>query len=641
MAYPKKLFRNLFSFSYESEIKLALLFFILFLLLLNFGTTHLLGKTKQILEKEHQIRLCATAKAIEQNLENYPTNRMQSLKRILADLSVKLEVDNILVLKSDGEVTFSSKELNQEDIFGRFWGLDSVKSDVLKKKQAVISDFYVRKGETFIAYYLPLKGRDAVVMVETEAKPLKVIDNAFRLDLLMRLVGLLVVAVSTIFFIKAILKPYRIIKSKARDARILLPSKFEGKDQDIDFVVETFQKVIAELKEKEGKLQRLYQETSQKAKDLRRYTEYILGSMNSGLIICDTQGIISHFNKGAQNILGLSEEETLDRDYCLALGDKSRLSDLIKDALENHKVYLPKEVEMIKPGGEKVWVGVSSSLIRDEDNKLMGVVLSINDLSEIKDLQREVTTKEKMAALGEMAGGLAHQLRNSIAAILGFGKLLKKVAKLDQSNQEIIDGIITESNLTEEMLRKFLSFAKPQSISPEEIDLEDLMEDILKGLEDRIREWKVKVHRRYEKNLDPIWGDRLLLKQCLQNLVQNGIEATHQGGSIHLCIKKEKWDPKKYSQGARFMELKISDNGEGIPHENLERIFNPFFSTKEKGTGLGLSLVRKIVSMHNGRIEVESQINKGSTFKVYLPLELKCPADKSRKSDIAVDVAQL
>jgi two-component system, sporulation sensor kinase E len=636
----KRVLRNLFSFSYESEIKLALLFFILFLVLLNFGTVHLLSRTKDILKNEHELRLLSASVSIREALDNPSSKKTKDIKSLLSDLRVRLEVDNIFILGKDGRALCTSKRSTEEDLIGKFYGIDSSQLALLKKNQAVVSDFYTRGGKTYTAYYLPLNDSE-ILMVEARAKSLKVIDNAFKLDLLMRLVGLLAVAISTIFFLKAILKPYRMIKKKAKDAKLPIPSKFEGADQDIDFVVETFQKVIFELKEKEAKLQKLYQESNQKAKDLSRYNEYILGSMNSGLIICDTSGNITHFNKEAQNILGLSEEEMLNKSYSVALGEQSRLSELIKDALENHKVYLPKEMQITRRDKEKVWVGVNSSLVRDEDNKLMGVVLLISDLSDIKDLQREVAAKDKMAALGEMAGGLAHQLRNSVAAILGFSKLLKKMLAADESNQEIIDGIINESNLTEEMLRKFLSFAKPQDISLEKIDLEQLMEDALNSLEDKIEQWKVKVYKRYEKKLEPIFGDKFLLKQCFQNLIQNAIEAIPQGGTIQISIRQEKWNKKKYSEGVRFMEIKITDNGEGIPLENLERIFNPFFTSKEKGTGLGLSLVRKIITMHNGRIEVESQIKKGSTFKVYLPSELKCLSDNSRKSDVNVSVAQM
>lgn len=636
----RRIIRNLFSFSYESEIKLALLFLILFLVLLNFGTVHLLLRTRDILENEHRLRLLSASISVKEALDNPSSQKIRDMKGVLSDLRVRLEVDNIFILREDGEVLYSSEELDQGGLAAKFYGVTPSKHTLLKDNQAVASDFYNRGNKTYTAYYLPLKGNE-ILMVEAKAEPLKIIDNAFRLDVLMRLVGLLAVAVSTIFFLKAVLKPYRMIKKKAKDAKLPIPSKFEGADQDIDFVVDTFQKVIAELKEKEAKLQKLYQESRQKAKDLSRYNEYILGSMNSGLIICDTGGLITHFNKEAQNILDLHEDETLNRNCSVVLAEQGHLAELVKEALENHKVYLPKEMQIARKDKGRIWVSVNSSLVRDEDNKLMGVVLLINDLSDIKDLQREVAIKDKMAALGEMAGGLAHQLRNSVAAILGFGKLLKKMIPKDESNQEIIDGIIKESNLTEEMLRKFLSFAKPQNISLEEMDLEKIMEDVLNSLEDKIKQWKVKIYKRYEKKLEPIFGDRLLLKQCFQNLVQNAIEAIPQGGIIQISIRQERWNKRKYSKGVEFMEVKITDNGEGIPLENLERIFNPFFTSKERGTGLGLSLVRKIITMHNGRIEVESQIKKGSTFKVYLPVELKCLSDNSHRSDAGVSVSRM
>jgi two-component system sensor histidine kinase AtoS len=297
-------------------------------------------------------------------------------------------------------------------------------------------------------------------------------------------------------------------------------------------------------------------------------------------------------------------------------------------------------------------VGISTSVVKDEQNKMLGVAVLLNDVTEIKRLQNEIAFKEKMAALGKMSSGLAHELRNSMGVILGFCKLLKKSAigrsasggkATDQTStgmnhtvhttDEIVRDIFNEAMSMESLIQRFLIFAKPFDLKIEKVNLKNVIDECIKALEEKLEKNKIKFGVKSEPDLPTILGDRLLLRQSFQNLIQNSIEAMSLGGELSIDLRETKTYLKE-----KFIKIEIYDTGCGIEKEDQKKIFNPFFTSKENGTGLGLSLVKKIISLHNGEIELESEINKGTTFKIYLPLKLKPDLSKveiEEKTDLS------
>jgi signal transduction histidine kinase len=176
--------------------------------------------------------------------------------------------------------------------------------------------------------------------------------------------------------------------------------------------------------------------------------------------------------------------------------------------------------------------------------------------------------------------------------------------------------------MMEEMLQRFLAFAKPIQLVPKQVDLKDILQESLGAVKETLNDIKVKLEVKEE--MPRISGDPLLLKQCFQNLFQNSIDAMTQGGELFINIKKSTGS----KQQKDFILVEISDTGEGIPQDELEKIFLPFHSSREKGTGLGLSLVNKIIDLHQGKIDVESKPDSGTIFRIFLPLKLeKVPAE--------------
>jgi two-component system, sporulation sensor kinase E len=627
--------------SYESHIRLSLIFLILFLILLNFGTVFLFHRTQEILKKEMEKELYSAALCAKMVWEKTPQT---DLKKNLMECVFKLNLNRIVFLNPKGEPLISSAEIHSEEdahIFGEMKPeeIGRIKTNLNQEQtEEFFSNFYSDdNGNTFRSFYLPIEsqsssknsedGKKIWVMVEKEFSAFATIEKLSKLNTLARTLGFLITALVTLFLIRSVLRPYRLMMKKAQEEKITLGLEKRNQEENVDSAVKIFEQVIAELKKNEATLQRLYAETNQKAKNLESYNEYILRSIESGMIICDTQGKVTRFNQSAQKILDVSESLAVGKHYKILFREKPILCSLIEMALSEKRVCSIPEMEMSKNNGENTWVAVSTSVVKDEQNKMLGVAVLLTDLTEIKRLQNEIAFKEKMAALGEMSSGLAHELRNSMGVILGFSKLLKKretektstgMNHTVHTTEQIVSGILNEAMSMESLIQRFLTFAKPFDLKTEKVNLENVVEGCVKSLEENLKENKIQFELKSEPNLPTILGDRLLLKQSFQNLIQNSIEAMPQGGKLSIDLR----ETKTYA-GEKFIKVDISDTGCGIEEKDQKKIFNPFFTSKEKGTGLGLSLVKKIISLHHGEIEFESQVNKGTTFRIYLPSKLK------------------
>lgn len=583
-------------FSYESQIKLSLLFLILFLVLINLGTLYLLGKTKMALEKEHQAKLkgaSTTAGILWQN------GKSETLQKTLAELAFAFNFDRILILDKSQKILASSEPILHSELES---GPESGRSSV---------PFYK------IPIFDPKTQSQVFVMIRAKGDYLSSLEKISRLDAIFRGVGILFALFVGFVLINAILKPYRLMRKKAEDVKI----KPKRENENVDFVVDVFSNTIEELRKKEELLKELYKGSERKAEKLSYFNQYILKSISNGVIICDMAKKIVSFNSAARKILAYHPKEVKDRKYQDLFGKDNLLSDLLEDVLKKGKVHSGVETEFIREDGKKVWLGISSSFIKDDKGNKLGVVLFFTDLTDLKRLQKEIVLREKMASLGEMSAGLAHELRNSMSTIWGFGKLLKKSLKSNHPMIEVVDLIINESHATEEMLQRFLTFAKPIKLVPKEVNLKDIIQESLGAIKEISR--GVTLNLEAKEDLPLISGDPLLLKQCFQNVFQNSVDAMPQGGRLSVLVE-ESFDTKsKAKKENDFVVVKISDTGEGISEDKSDEIFLPFFSSKEKGVGLGLSLVKKIIDLHQGKIEVQSEQNKGTTFKIYLPLKLE------------------
>ncbi len=582
---------------YELEIIISLGFLILFLISTNFISGFSFERAVRGQYSQFEISINMAANLIKTELEDKApkwTRSSAALFENLQDLAILTDVGALSVTDTEGNVV------------------------------AEINTAAVRDSENSLVVKRPLVNSDGKTIGYLLISSVNPMERAFRRlsrwDLIFRIGGLLGALIMGGYFLRAILYPYRRIKREAMDFN--LDIKPEGREQGIEYIVDTFKDIILELEEGREQLENMYADSEKRADSLARYNEYILGSITSGVVICDSSGKISRFNPSAEKILQYFEKDCRGRHYKELFGANHKLSVLLDDALILGTVHSRLEFEIKRPDNEKLWLGCSSSMINDENGEGMGAAILMIDLTEIRRLQEISSYSEKMASLGEMSAGLAHEIRNSFAAVIGFANLVKKSPVLDKGTADLVDSLKNESLAAEALLSRFLNYARPLEIVPEPIDLRQLAESAIGNLSSMDN---ISLETRFEENLPDITGDFALLKQVLSNLLLNACDAVQGGGHIILEIKM---NPRKNPRERNEMVISVSDNGIGIDPSKKEKIFEPFYTDKANGTGLGLALVKKIVILHRGRIEVHSKPGKGTRFTLYLPQD-HCSNDSS------------
>lgn len=349
---------------------------------------------------------------------------------------------------------------------------------------------------------------------------------------------------------------------------------------------------------------------AQSLMNTRSHTEIIMESMVDGIITIDNDEKITAINSAAQFIMGINKD-SIGVNYKNFFFSNTKIFNILVETLEKGKNFIGYEVEFTRFNGEVVPISVSTSMLHNNEN-VLGVVVVFKDLSEHKALEDCVKRVDRLAAVGELAAGVAHEIRNPLSAISGSVQILMDELPEENSSRVFGDVILKEIERVNSIIEDLLYFAKPSkhyvtAINPNELVTNSLLL-LLPSLKKEIVD--------LEKNLDPtienINVDAQLIKQVLVNLLLNAIQALpKEGGKITVITKK--------ANGG--IEIIIKDNGKGIDQGNLSKIFDPFFTTKDTGTGLGLAVSNKIIEIHHGYVRAESINGEGSTFTIYLPYE--------------------
>jgi len=389
--------------------------------------------------------------------------------------------------------------------------------------------------------------------------------------------------------------------------------RLERKDvSQVGFVVDTFQELVSKLKEKERELEVLRKEAEDSAVAIEGYNENILQSVPSGVISFDEEMRITKINQAAEKILEVKGETIIGR-YHTDVLNKS-----ITDLLHNRKVIERGEISCITPSGKKIWLGFTLSPLKDRKGMTIGQILVFTDLTHLKAFEAQMELRAKLSSLGEISAGIAHELRNPMGVIAGYTKLLTK--KADNSLKPTVDAISKEIVVMDRIISDFLSFTRPVELTISDINLKAIIENCTATIIDK----RIDIKLRLDMNALPvIKGDEVLLRQAFTNLIQNAVEAMPQGGELIV-----KASPSAGSSGD-FLDVSISDTGHGIAENIKDKIFLPFFTTKENGTGLGLAIVHNIVIAHGGNISVDSS-DKGTTFRIRFPQNPISPSGSKR-----------
>jgi two-component system sensor histidine kinase PilS (NtrC family) len=332
----------------------------------------------------------------------------------------------------------------------------------------------------------------------------------------------------------------------------------------------------------------------------------IIESIDTGILTIDHQGNIKSFNKGAEEIASLTHAEVINRKIDSIFPGFSGIVNKVKD--RDSQGAIKDRFEMEVPG--KI-LGCSISPLIDSDREAIGKILIFRDLTTIKEMEHQVEKNRRLALIGEMAAGLAHEIRNPLASISGPIQMLKKDLDLSETDRKLMQIILRGKDQLEKFVGDFLLLARPNPTEREDIDIEIVLDDVLESLR-YSPDWCECIEVvRDSHDETSYYGNKMEIRQVIWNLILNAIQSMPDGGRLNI--------ETRLITGDENFEIRISDSGCGIEEKDQGRVFEPFYTTKEKGTGLGLAIVNRIVESHGGRIRIESEPGKGTTCIILLP----------------------
>jgi len=360
--------------------------------------------------------------------------------------------------------------------------------------------------------------------------------------------------------------------------------------------------------------------------DLRAFNQHVIDSLLSGLITADEHGRVLTFNRAAETISAIPASSAIGRDVTELFQIDTALRERFKQPGE---APLRLDVAYHTPDRRTIDIGFTTASIVFPDGR-RGVLVTFQDVTAIRRLERGARLQQRLAAVGEMAAGIAHEIRNPLAAMSGSIQVLRQELPLSEEQAQLMDIVLRESERLNDTIRSFLAYARPQRFAVARLDVRSVLQDtallLCNGAD-------VRDHHIVDVDVppEPVWfdADENQLRQILWNLATNGLRAMPNGGRLLIAIARE---GQSGTDGA--VVLTVSDEGVGIPPEEIETIFQPFHSSFDKGTGLGLAIVHRVVTDYGGTIHVSSTLNSGTTIRVRMPVR------PERESAAPFDVAQ-
>jgi len=336
---------------------------------------------------------------------------------------------------------------------------------------------------------------------------------------------------------------------------------------------------------------------------LEAFNRDVIQSIQSGLLTVNLKERITFLNKAGEEILGIRLSQCKNR----------LLPELFLNLYKDFHEELRSRMEMAfeRSDGMEIKLGLSISSLKDHRDNKVGQIIIFQDLTRIKEMEESMIRSEMLASIGQLAAGIAHEIRNPLASISGAIQLLNEEWEGSESTQRLMEIILAESGRLNRLITDFLLYAQPPKLNKKKVDISALVDNTLEVFS-RSPQWTkgIKLAKIMEPNIT-IAGDPQQLEQVLWNLFINAVDAMEEKGMLEVKVYKDR--------GGQNITLEVLDTGKGILPKDINRIFDPFFTSKEGGSGLGLSIVHKIVEIHGGDISVESRPERGTTFSLTFP----------------------
>jgi len=354
-----------------------------------------------------------------------------------------------------------------------------------------------------------------------------------------------------------------------------------------------------------------------------RFFRHLVSSMANGVLAVRRDGTLALMNQEAYRIFALTPDpEDIGRPFVEVLGQRADVVRILTAAFELE--HLPNRLELRLKDLDRV-IGYTLSHVKDDTaGRPIGAVMFFKDLTLVEQREERERLRDRLASLGEMAAGIAHELKNPLAGIEVMAGLLRRQVPDRKDAQSTLADIISEAKLANAIVVEMLDFVRPVRLQVERTAIADVLHQAVLLAESKVSRGAVAVTMDVPNGLPMIEGDHTQLCQVFTNLIANAFEALEGRGQVAIAASLSATEPDPElgltSDPPETIVVDVADNGPGVPPALSDRIYDPFFTTKVKGTGLGLGIVRKIVDAHDGRIDLSSSPGTGTRFRVTLPV---------------------
>ncbi len=346
------------------------------------------------------------------------------------------------------------------------------------------------------------------------------------------------------------------------------------------------------------------------------FYRHIVAGMRNGVLAITRDAHLALINDEAYRIFGVAAQpDDVGQPIATVLRDHPDVVRVLAGAFDLH--HLPNRVEMRLKPSNKV-IGYTLAFVRSDDGEVIGAAMFFKDLTRVEQLEERERLRDRLAAVGEMAAVIAHEVKNPLAGIEVMAGLLRRKIPDAPDAQMVLTDIISEAKMANAIVQEVLDFVRPIRLQVDHTAVNDAVQGAIQLADSKGKRGNVDVRVAISAGLPHINADQHQITQVFTNLLMNAYEA--MGGKGQVAISAEMIRIEDGSDGREAVLVEFADNGPGIPHDVAEKVFDPFFTTKAQGSGLGLAIVRKIVDAHDGRIDLRTTPGQGTTIRVTLPV---------------------
>jgi PAS domain S-box-containing protein len=417
------------------------------------------------------------------------------------------------------------------------------------------------------------------------------------------------------------------------DAQLLLQG-FEAFNQATQKLQSYYRDIELKVDELTGELARKNRELEQNLQEKEQVKSYLTSVFESsaiGILVTDLQGHVTSVNQKTLRLLDRIAEEVQGAHLNELFREQLLPSTITPEFMQNLQQGHEQELSLRQASGLTRKLRIYLSLMKSDQNEWLGIIVNVQDITDLKKLEEEAERKNRFTGMGQMAASIAHEIRNPLGSIELFTSLLRKEVETD-SAQRLVQHIGSAVQSMNHIISNLLEYTKPRPVARDIIDLHVFLRGHLSFFEQLVEYNDVCIHTDFHAASTKVRGESELLKQVFHNILINSVQAMVETGEIRITTRNVLTDNRKMLERFSFMpqsqrrhglsllQVTIRDTGGGMPAEVRKRIFDPFFTTKERGTGLGLAIVHNIVESHGAIIDVESEVERGTCFTLLFPV---------------------